>query len=94
MLHGTYTGRNHMKKKLSWQVFSNDDRHKVIEAVKNAISHSDGCMLHWHELSNKALILLGLYHEDFLPLLIIKDSFCLRRIIIKRMTSFYTQTYL
>lgn len=34
-----------MQKKLSWQVFSNDDRSKVIEAVKNTISKSDGCIM-------------------------------------------------
>ena len=27
-----------MQKKLSWQAFSNDDRNKVIEAVKNRMS--------------------------------------------------------
>ena len=57
ILHGAYTGRNHMKKKLSWQVFSNDDRNKAIEAVKNAISHSDGCIMNFNMFSDLALTL-------------------------------------
>ena len=46
-----------MKKKLSWQVFSNDDRNEVIEAVKNTISNSGGCIMNFNMFSDLALTL-------------------------------------
>jgi hypothetical protein len=46
-----------MQKKLSWQVFSNDDRNEVIEAVKNTISNSDGCIMNFNMFSDLALTL-------------------------------------
>ena len=46
-----------MQKKLSWQVFSNDDRNKVIEAVKNIVSTSDGCIMNFNMFSDLALTL-------------------------------------
>ena len=46
-----------MQKKLSWQVFSNDDRNKVIEAVKNIVSNSDGCIMNFNMFSDLALTL-------------------------------------
>ena len=44
-----------MQKKLSWQAFSNDQRNEVIEAVKNAISLSDGCIMNFNMFSDLAL---------------------------------------
>jgi len=46
-----------MQKKLSWQVFSNDDRNEVIEAVKNSISNSGGCIMNFNMFSDLALTL-------------------------------------
>ena len=46
-----------MQKKLSWQAFSNDDRNKVIEAVKNTSSNKDGCIMNFNMFSDLALTL-------------------------------------
>ena len=46
-----------MQKKLNWNAFSNDDRNKVIEAVKNTISNSDGCIMNFNMFSDLALTL-------------------------------------
>jgi hypothetical protein len=46
-----------MKKKLSWQAYSNEDRHGIIEAVKDAISVSAGCIIHFNMFSDLALSL-------------------------------------
>ena len=46
-----------MQKKLSWQIFSNDDRNKVIEVIKNTISNSGGCIMNFNMFSDLALTL-------------------------------------
>ena len=46
-----------MQKKLRWQLFSNDDRNQVIEAIKNAISNSDGYIMNFNMFSDLALSL-------------------------------------
>ena len=46
-----------MYKKLNWEILSNEDRTKVIEAVKNAISSSDGCIINFNMFSDLALAL-------------------------------------
>ena len=46
-----------MYKKLNWVLLSNEDRTKVIEAVKNAISSSDGCIINFNMFSDLALAL-------------------------------------
>ena len=46
-----------MHKKLTWELFSNEDRTKVIEAVKNAISSSDGCIINFNMFSDLAFAL-------------------------------------
>lgn len=46
-----------MQKTLSWQIFSNDDRNKVIESVKNTISDNDGFIINFNMFSDLALAL-------------------------------------
>jgi len=46
-----------MQKKLSWEAFSNEDRNMVIEAIKNAISNCDGCIMNFNIFSDLALTL-------------------------------------
>ena len=47
-----------MQKKLSWELFSNDNRNEEIEAVKNAISNSGGCIMNFNMFSDLALTLI------------------------------------
>lgn len=46
-----------MQKRLNWQAFSNDNRNKIIEEVKEAISRSDGCIMNFTIFSDLALSL-------------------------------------
>ena len=46
-----------MKRKLSWRIFSNEDRNIVIEAVKTAISTSNGCIVNYSMFSDLAMAL-------------------------------------
>ena len=46
-----------MQKKLCWQAYSNDERNKVIEEIKNAISTGDGCILNFNMFSDLGLTL-------------------------------------
>lgn len=46
-----------MKKSLRWQAFSNQDRNSVLDAVKEAISASDGCILHFNMFSDLGISL-------------------------------------
>ena len=46
-----------MQKNLNWQAYSNDDRNNVIEAIRNTISNSDGCILNFNMFSDFALTL-------------------------------------
>jgi len=44
-----------MQKKLSWEVFSKDDRNNAIEAIKHTISDGDGCIMNFSMFSDLAL---------------------------------------
>ena len=44
-----------MQKKLSWELFSNTNRHEVIDAIKNIISDNDGCIMNFTSFSDLAL---------------------------------------
>lgn len=46
-----------MQKKISWEAFSNDDRNKVIEAIKKTIASCDGCIINFNMFSDLALSL-------------------------------------
>lgn len=46
-----------MQQKLNWHAYSNDDRNKIIEEVKEAISTSGGCILNFNMFSDLALSL-------------------------------------
>jgi len=46
-----------MQKKLSWQAYSNGNRNEAIEAVKKAISSSDGYIMNFNMFSDLALTL-------------------------------------
>ena len=46
-----------MQKRLIWQAYTNDDRHKIIEAVKQGISVNDGSIMNFNMFSDLALSL-------------------------------------
>lgn len=46
-----------MQRSLSWQAFSNGDRNRIIEEIKNAISATDGYILNFNMFSDLALTL-------------------------------------
>lgn len=46
-----------MIKKLNWQAFSNDERNKVIEELKEIISNNDGYIINFNMFSDLALSL-------------------------------------
>jgi len=46
-----------MQNKLSWEAFSNDERNKVIEELKNTISSSAGYIISFNMFSDLALAL-------------------------------------
>ena len=46
-----------MKPKLNWQAYSNADRNKIIEEVKDSISKNDGCIMNFNMYSDLALTL-------------------------------------
>jgi len=46
-----------MKRKLSWQLYSSDDRNKVINLIKQAIDDIDGCILNFNLFSDLDLTL-------------------------------------
>ncbi len=46
-----------MVKKLNWQAYCGDDRHKAIEEIKAAISNNDGCIMNFNLFSDLALSL-------------------------------------
>lgn len=46
-----------MIKKLNWQAYSGNDRNKIIDKIKEAISASDGCILNFNMFSDLALSL-------------------------------------
>lgn len=46
-----------MQKRLNWQAYSNGNRNKTIEEVKEAISRSNGCIMNFTLFSDLALSL-------------------------------------
>ena len=46
-----------MKRKLSWQLFSNSERNEVIETVKQKIDVNGGCIMNFNMFSDLALAL-------------------------------------
>ena len=48
---------SNMQKKLNWEAFSNNERNKVIEELKNTVSSSDGYIINFNMFSDLALTL-------------------------------------
>ena len=46
-----------MQKRLIWQAYTSDDRHKIIDAVKHGISINDGSIMNFNIFSDLALSL-------------------------------------
>lgn len=46
-----------MQKKLNWQGYSNQERNKAIEEIKNAISSNDGYIVNFNMFSDLAMSL-------------------------------------
>ena len=44
-----------MLQKLNWQAYSNDDRNKIIENIKDAISSCDGSIMNFNMFSDLAM---------------------------------------
>lgn len=58
-----------MQKKLNWQLFSNRERIKVIEEIKNTISNNNGCIINFNMFSDLALTLSIEIEEGNIPTL-------------------------
>lgn len=46
-----------MQKKLSWEGYTNEDRNKIIEDMKNVIAEKGGCIINFNMFSDLALSL-------------------------------------
>lgn len=46
-----------MRKGISWQAYTKDDRQEVIRAIQNTISSNDGCIMNFNMFSDLALSL-------------------------------------